>query len=177
MNRVGTHPPGATALLLASALLCLPAPLAAQTTRIGIEIGATPTGLSLERLDGPGGSIDLSESIGARPVLLEFWATWCENCEALHPQMLEAHGEFGDEVDFYAVAVGVNQSPRRIRRHLEKMPLPFPVLWDEKGAGVRAFQAPNTSYIVVLDAAGRVTYTGTGADQDIEAAIRTALRT
>ena len=60
--------------------------------------------------------------------------------------------------------------------YLEKMPLPFPVLWDEKGAGVRAFQAPNTSYIVILDSAGRVTYTGTGADQDIEAAIRTALR-
>ncbi|MEJ2548244.1 MAG: cytochrome c biogenesis protein CcdA [Gemmatimonadota bacterium] len=165
------------ALFLVAALLLLSGPLDAQTTRIGIEIGATPAGLSLDRLDGPGGTVDLSESIGARPVLLEFWATWCENCEALHPQMLKAHEEFGDVVDFFAVAVGVNQSPRRIRRHLEEMPLPFPVLWDEKGAAVRAFQAPNTSYIVVLDANGRVTYTGTGSDQDIEAAVRTALRT
>jgi thiol-disulfide isomerase/thioredoxin len=165
------------ALFSVAALLLHSGPLDAQTTRIGIEIGATPAGLSLERLDGPGGTVDLSESIGARPVLLEFWATWCENCEALHPQMLKAHEEFGDTVDFFAIAVGVNQSPRRIRRHLEEMPLPFPVLWDEKGAGVRAFQAPNTSYIVVLDANGRVTYTGTGSGQDIEAAIRTALRT
>ncbi len=168
--------PAPAALLLAAALLFLPGGLGAQSTRIGIEVGATPEGPSLERLDEPGGVVDLSSSIGERPILLEFWATWCENCEALHPQMLEAYDKFGDEVDFYAVAVGVNQSPRRIRRHLEKMPLPFPVLWDEKGAGVRAFQAPNTSYIVILDSAGRVTYTGTGADQDIEAAIRTALR-
>ena len=147
----------------------------AQTLQIGIERGATPVGLSLERLDGDGGSLDLSEAIGRKPVLLEFWATWCENCEALHPQMLEAHAEFGDRVEFFAVAVGVNQSPERIREHLEKLPSPFPTLWDERGAAVREFQAPNTSYIVVLDADGRVTYTGTGAGQDIRAAIRTGL--
>ena len=177
MKQYGRYRHPAVAVLLAATLLCVPGSLDAQSTRIGIEIGATPEGPSLERLDGPGGTVDLSASIGTRPVLLEFWATWCENCEALHPQMLAAFEEFGDEVEFYAVAVGVNQSPRRIRRHLEKMPLPFPVLWDEKGAAVRALQAPNTSYIVVLDATGTVTYTGTGADQDVEAAIRTALRT
>ena len=176
MRQDRPYRPAPIAPLLAAALLWLPGALGAQTTRIGIEVGATPAGPSLERLDGPGGVVDLSSSIGERPVLLEFWATWCENCEALHPQMLGAFEKYGDEVDFYAVAVGVNQSPKRIRRHLDKMPLPFPVLWDEKGAGVRAFQAPNTSYIVVLDSAGRVTYTGTGADQDVEAAIRTALR-
>jgi len=147
----------------------------AQTAQIGIERGATPVGFSLERLDGGGGALDLSESIGRKPVLLEFWATWCENCEALHPQMLEAHAEFGDRVDFFAVAVGVNQSPERIRKHLEKLPVPFPTLWDEQGAAVREFEAPNTSYIVMLDSDGRVTYTGTGAGQDIQAAIRTGL--
>jgi len=164
--------------VLASAtvfLLSRPADGLAQSARIGLELGATPAGMTLERLNGDGGELDLSGSIGTRPVLLEFWATWCENCEALHPQLLEAHAEFGDRMDLYAIAVGVNQSPRRIRRHLEKMPLPFPLLWDEKGAAVREFQAPNTSYIVVLNADGRVTYTGTGAGQDIESAIRTGL--
>lgn len=147
----------------------------APTMQIGIERGATPVGMPLERLDGAGGALNLSESIGRKPVLLEFWATWCENCEALHPQMLEAHAEFGDRVDFFAVAVGVNQSPERIRKHLEELPVPFPTLWDEQGAAVREFEAPNTSYIVMLDSDGRVTYTGTGAGQDIQAAIRTGL--
>ena len=165
----------AVAALACAAFLLGPVEGHAQTARIGIELGATPAGPTLERLDGDGGVLDLSKSIGSRPVLLEFWATWCENCEALHPRMLEAYGRFAGEVDFYAVAVGVNQSPKRIRKHLEKMPVPFPTLWDESGAAVREFQAPNTSYVVVLDAGGRVTYTGTGADQDIEAAIRTGL--
>jgi uncharacterized membrane protein YeiH len=52
----------------------------------------------------------------------------------------------------------------------------FPVLWDGRGAAVRAFRAPATSYVVVLDAAGRVVYTGIGADQDIEMALALVAR-
>ena len=54
--------------------------------------------------------------------------------------------------------------------------MPFTFLWDGNGAAVRAFQAPATSYVAVLDTKGRVVYTGVGADQDIEAALRRAVR-
>ena len=36
---------------------------------------------------------------------------------------------------------------------------------------MRAFQAPSTSYVAVLDASGKVVYTGVGEDQDIEAVL------
>ncbi len=158
-------------LLIAAAWGASAPDLRAQTTRIGIERGSTPDAVTLERLDGEGGTVDLSEVIGSQPVLLEFWATWCENCKALHPRMLEAHRKFGGEVSFFAIAVGVGQSERRVRKHLEKYPVPFPTLWDGGGEAVRAFQTPATSYIVILDSEGRVAYTGLGRDQDIEAAI------
>jgi predicted transcriptional regulator len=74
------------------------------------------------------------------------------------------------------VAVAVNQSKNTVRRHLEQHPMPFRFLWDGNGAAVRAFQAPSTSYIAVLDAKGRVVYTGVGADQDIEAALQKTVR-
>jgi predicted transcriptional regulator len=61
----------------------------------------------------------------------------------------------------------VNESPRSIKRYLADDALPFPVLFDANGAAVRAYQAPTTSYIVVLDRAGKVVYTGAGAEQDI----------
>jgi hypothetical protein len=51
-----------------------------------------------------------------------------------------------------------------------------PVVWDAKGAAVRAFEAPGTSYVVALDRAGKVVYTGFGADQDVAGAFAAAAR-
>jgi thiol-disulfide isomerase/thioredoxin len=148
-------------------------PGSAQEARIGIERGSMPAGMTLADVDG--GSVDLSAYIGRQPVLLEFWATWCENCAALYPRMLEAHARYADRVAFFAIAVAVGQSERRIRGHLEDHPVPYHTLWDARGEAVRAFEAPATSYIVILDADGRVAYTGIGRDQDVDRAIRQVL--
>jgi len=90
--------------------------------------------------------------------------------------MEAAQKKFGDRAEFLVVAVAVNQSKSSVRRHLEKHPMPFTFLWDGNGAAVRAFDAPSTSYVVVLDVTGRVVYTGVGADQDIEAALEKTVR-
>lgn len=139
-------------------------------TRMGIELGAQPEPLVLPTVEGE--EIDLAESFGHRPVLLEFWATWCPKCEALEPQVTEAHRQFGDRVDFYGVAVAVGQSPDRIVKHFKNRPLLFPMLWDEQGEATRRFMAPTTSYIVILDSDGRVAYTGVDIGQDILGALR-----
>ena len=158
-------------LRLVAVLACaLAAPALGQETRIGIERGSTPPAFSLSAIGGD--EVDLAEYFGRQPVLLEFWATWCENCEALHPRMLEAHEEFGDRVAFFAIAVAVGQSERRVRRHLADHPVPYPTLWDARGEAVRTFETPATSYIVILDEGGRVAYTGIGRDQDVAGAVR-----
>lgn len=154
-------------------LLFLPALLRAQDV-IGIPVGDTPPAVTLESLNGD--SVALSQWIGKKPVIVEFWATWCPICAELLPRMEAAKQKYGDRAAFLVVAVAVNQSKNSVRRHLEKEPMPFTFLWDGNGAAVRAFQAPSTSYIAVLDATGKVTYTGVGEDQNIEAALETALR-
>ena len=66
-------------------------------------------------------------------------------------------------------------SPNTVRRHLTRHPMPFTFLWDVNGNATRAFQAPATSYVAVLDGQGKVVYTGVGADQDIEAGLERAV--
>ena len=148
------------------------APAFAQEV-IGIPVGQTPPAVTLENLQGD--SVSLSQWIGKKPVIVEFWATWCPICEELLPRMQAAHKTYGDRAEFVVVAVAVNQSRSSVRRHLEKHPMPFTFLWDGNGAAVRAFQAPSTSYIAVLDETGKVVYTGVGEDQDIEAALQKAV--
>jgi peroxiredoxin len=150
------------------AALVTPAGLIAQD--IGLPVGTQAPAVAVQDLDGK--TVDLGRFVGKQPVLLEFWATWCPLCKALEPALKVAHARYGGTVQFVAVGVGVNESPASIKRHLAEHPLPFPVLFDASGTAVRAYQAPTTSYIVVLDRTGKVTYTGTGADQDIAAALR-----
>jgi thiol-disulfide isomerase/thioredoxin len=151
-------------------LTLLAMPVQAQTDEVGIPLGTIPEAVIIEDLDG--NAVDLGQYIGGKPTLFQFWATWCEECKQLEPKMITAHERYGDLVTFIAVSVAVNQSKRSIKKHLEKNPVPHIVLWDTRGRAVRAFAAPTTSYVALLDADGIVVYTGVGRDQDIDMAIR-----
>jgi thiol-disulfide isomerase/thioredoxin len=158
-------------IAILAAVLCLsglvPGGVAAQD--VGLPIGARVPALQLQDLDGE--VVDLGQFIGRTPVLLEFWATWCSVCAALEPRLQAAQSRFGSQVRFVRVAVGVNQTARSIRRHMARHNVPGLMVFDKDGRATRAFEAPATSYVVLLDRQGRVAYTGIGEDQDLAGAI------
>jgi thiol-disulfide isomerase/thioredoxin len=146
-------------------------PVAAQD--LGIEVGARAPVVTVHALDGK--PVDLGQYIGKTPMLIEFWATWCPNCRELMPALLDVEKKYGKRVKFVALAVAINQSPERVRRFLAAHPLPHDTFYDTDGKAAGAFDAPATSYVVVLDKAGKVVYTGLGGKQDLEAALKKAL--
>lgn len=148
------------------------APLHAQFDA-GIAVGTRAPIVTIADLDGK--PVDLGVVIGKKPVLLEFWATWCSLCKALLPQLDRVRQAYGDRVELFGVNVTVNDSKARVRRYLDEHHPPFRVLFDDKGVGARAFDVPGTSFIVVLDRSGTVVYTGSGNGQDLVAAVRKAL--
>jgi thiol-disulfide isomerase/thioredoxin len=156
--------------LALAVLVLLPFWPASAQGDAGISVGARAPAVVVNDLDGK--PVDLGQWIGRKPVLLEFWATWCSNCEELLPRFREARKLVGDRVEFVAVNVTVNQTPERVRRYLAEHQLPFRVLYDDKGTSTRAYLAPATSYVVIVDRAGRVAYTGIGPDQQFEPTLR-----
>jgi len=158
----------ATALVLAAS----PLANAALAQDLGIEVGSKAPSVTVQSLDGK--QVDLGRYIGKTPMLIEFWATWCANCRELMPALLEAEKKFGKKVKFVALAVAINQSPERVRRFIAAHPLPHDTFYDTDGKAAGAFDAPATSYVVVLDTPGRVVYTGLGGKQDLEAALKKA---
>jgi thiol-disulfide isomerase/thioredoxin len=163
-------------ILLAATLigagLVLPTPQIARAQDSGLAIGSEAPSALLQTLDGK--PVDLAQ-IAKGPAVIEFWATWCENCEALLPAMQKAHATYGNRVKFVAVAVNVNQSVNRVKLHAEKHNVPGEQLYDTKGDATGKWDVPATSYVVVLDKTGKVVYTGVGGDQNIDAAIKKAL--
>ena len=151
-------------------------PLAGASLRAqesGIPVGSVAPTAKLETLDGM--PANLGEFIGKGPVLIEFWATWCENCKALEPALIAVQQRYAGRVQFVSVAVSANQSPELVRRYVERHHLAGVQLYDRKGASIDAYDVPATSFVVVINKAGKVVYAGLGGKQDLDQAIKKAL--
>jgi cytochrome c biogenesis protein CcmG, thiol:disulfide interchange protein DsbE len=155
---------------LALGLIALLAVSEARGQETGLAVGTRAPAVAVHDLDGK--PVDLGQYLGKHPLFLEWWATWCEQCDALLPRVRAARAELGDRVQFVGINVAVNQSPERVRRYIASNDVPFRTLYDDEGASTRAYAAPTTSYVVIVDRTGRVAYTGTGGDQDFLGALR-----
>jgi thiol-disulfide isomerase/thioredoxin len=122
--------------------------------------------------DLAGKPVDLGQFIGAKPVFLEFWATWCESCRELQPRVLAAQKAYGSKVEFIGINVAVNQSPGGVQQYLEAHEPGFRTLYDDEGTSTRAYQVPATSYVVIADRSGKVVYTGIGGTQNFDRVLR-----
>ena len=136
----------------------------------GIEVGTKAPAAAVQTLEGK--SADLSQFIGNKPVLMEFWAVWCPSCKELEPTMKAMHAKYGSKVAFVGIGVSVNQSPALVKRYVANHKLPWTQVYDTKGNATEKYDVPATSYVVLVDKTGKIVYTGVGGKQDLEAAIK-----
>lgn len=161
-----------TAALLVISSLALHAAGAQETA--GIAVGARAPGAAVETLDGK--QTDLGRFIGKKPVVMEFWATWCPLCKKLEPQMQALRKKYGDRVNFVSVGVPQNQTPERQLAHATKEGIRGEFVFDRNSTAIAAYKVPHTSYVVIVDAGGTVVYTGVGPDQDLSVALKKAFK-
>ena len=149
------------------ASLAMSSRAAAQTA--GVKVGAAAPEVLIQTRDGR--TVRLSEFTEGKPAVLEFWATWCPLCQKLEPAMAAAQAKHGKDVVFISVGVRDQQTPEVQKAYARDRKLGGHFVFDKNGDAVKAFQVPHPSFVVVVDAAGTVVYTGVGPDQDLEAAI------
>ncbi|MEI6739427.1 MAG: TlpA disulfide reductase family protein [Gemmatimonadaceae bacterium] len=157
-------------MLIAVLVVTLGTARSVSAQESGIAIGTKAPGGPLETLDGK--PVDLASYLGKGPVVLEFWATWCGNCKQLEPAMRAAMKQYGAQVQFITVAVSVNQSLARVQAWQKANALPGLMLYDRKGIVSGTYDVPATSYVVVLNKAGTVVYTGVGGTQNLTEALK-----
>lgn len=138
-----------------------------SSTLVAQQVGSAATAITVTSLEGV--PVTLDAKAAGRPMLIEFWATWCEVCEALMPTLRKAHAAYGSQVDFVGINVTVNDPKRRVSAWVAKHKPPYRVMYDDRGTAVRAFHAPATSYVVIVGADGTIRYTGIGAEQELSA--------
>jgi thiol-disulfide isomerase/thioredoxin len=146
---------------------------AAGAQESGIPVGSQAPGARVQTLDGK--TVDIASYVGKSPMLIEFWAFWCPNCKELEPSLMALQKKYGAKVRFLGVAVSVNETLERVRTYTTRRGYAHQTVYDDRGEATEAYDVPATSYVVVIDGAGKVVYTGLGGKQLLEPAILRAL--
>lgn len=96
---------------------------------------------------GSGQDIDLTQLRG-KPVVVNFWATWCVPCYEEHPVLLQNAREIGPRVQFLGVVF--NDTESKISSFLMQHGGAYPTLLDEQGKTAIAYGVggvPETFFI------------------------------
>lgn len=119
-----------------------------------------------------GQNIKLSEFIGDKPVVLDFFATWCGPCMAEMPVLQEFYAANSDKVVIIAVSDEDAGSAGKIQAAIQAKGITFPVIHDSDKTISSMYPTNAIPYLVFIDKDGNVVDTHLGADPNIGNAIK-----
>ncbi len=105
---------------------------------------------TLETLDG--GELTLS-SLRGKPVLVDFWATWCGPCEETIPVLVAFQRKYGERVK--VLGVSVDWEREAVAPFAREHAMNYPVLFGDEGLALE-YGAPGFPTLFVVDAGGQI---------------------
>ena len=114
--------------------------------------------------DAEGNAVTL-DSLKGKPIVLNFWASWCGPCKSEMPDFEKVYAEYGDRVTFAMVNMtdGQSETQEKAQAHIDKEGFTFPVYFDldQDAANTYGVSAIPTTY--VIDADGNLVAYASGA--------------
>jgi peroxiredoxin len=110
-------------------------------------------------MDTDGSPVKLSDYKGKQSVLLYFWATWCQACMAVRPQVAKLRSQIGrDKVEILGINVGEGDSLERVVLFQKGHPAPYPILYDDGSKVSKAYRVQGIPAFILIDKEGYVVY-------------------
>ena len=114
-------------------------------------------------LDWEGNEVTLSQFVG-KPIVLNFWASWCGPCKSEMPDFDAAYQEYGEDIQFLMVNVtGGRETLETAKAFIEKSGYSFPVYFDINNEGAYQYGASSIPLTYFIDANGNLVTYGRGA--------------
>ena len=105
-------------------------------------------------LDQEGNEVTLASFFG-KPIILNFWASWCGPCKMEMPELQEFYDEYGEDIHF--LLVSVDDSVDTAKAFIEKEGYTFPVFFDTTSMGAYTYGASSIPLTFFIDTEGNLT--------------------
>jgi peroxiredoxin len=96
-----------------------------------------------------------------KPLIVNFWATWCPPCREEMPSMQRAHAAVSKE-GIGVVAINVGEDADTVAQFLASAQVQFPLPLDETSKVVMSYPVRGLPTTFVVDSDGRLAYVATG---------------
>ncbi len=130
--------------------LYINAPVSIAHTPIAPEVGALAPPIETTALDGKHFSL---ETLRGRPVIVNFWATWCGPCVAEMP-MIQAAYETHRTEGLHVVGVDSGEAPADVLAWKSRFRITFDLIIDRDGWLSRDYRVRGLPSTYFIDRAG-----------------------
>jgi peroxiredoxin len=131
------------------------------------KLGQQAPDFTLDLLQEENAQVHLSDIASRGPLLLVFWATWCDPC-------VDEISVLNDWTQKYAprgltiLGVNIQESREALLAFLQENPMAYPSLLDQEGEVAQQYDLVGIPASVFLAKGGRILYYGFGLPDNIE---------
>ena len=105
-------------------------------------------------VDAEGRPVNLTDFFG-KPIVLNFWASWCGPCKMEMPDFQKAWEQYGSDVHFLMVNLtdGARETVETADRYIDEQGFTFPVYFDTRSSAAITYGVMSipTTYFINAD--------------------------
>jgi thiol-disulfide isomerase/thioredoxin len=130
-------------------------------------VGRPAPAFQLQTLEGAPASLD---GYRGRPVIVNFWATWCEPCKQEMPAL---QAESAAHPDLVVLGVDNVESAVKVKPYVDQLGVRFPILLDQDGSVMERYQVTGlpTSFFIDRSGALRSLYRGALTEDTLRSSV------
>lgn len=115
-------------------------------------------------------------ALQGRPLVVNFWASWCGPCATEMPRLVEAAGRYGDRVGF--LGVDVEDVTEEAEAFAKRLGVPFRSVADPRGEIKRAEKVLGLPTTLFYRADGKLAFSHAGeiSGEQLESKLRELVR-
>ena len=124
-------------------------------------VGSPAPAFSLGKLDDK--QVVKLADLKGKPVVINFWASWCGPCKQEMPDLEQIHQQYKDKVAFYGINLTKLDKIPDVETAVKKFGVTYPILMDPDDEVSRIYQAYSIPTTYAIDANGIIVEKRVGA--------------